>query len=224
MTTHPAPDELLLAHAAGGLDQLLSLIVASQAAYSEDSRRRLCDFEALGGLLLEELEPAPLDEGALETLLDRLDAVPQEAPARTAAAPAPAEDGFDLPPVLRRLLGDDLRSLAWQPLMRGVRSADLVPGVRESGGPRARLMRIEAGTAVARHSHRGREFTLVLSGAYSDAGGTFGPGDLQISDASVDHRPRAIGSTPCLCLVVTDAPLRLTGPLGLLNPFLKSRL
>jgi putative transcriptional regulator len=36
----------------------------------------------------------------------------------------------------------------------------------------------------------------------------------------VDHRPVAGRSGDCICLAVTDAPLRLTGPIGrLFRPF-----
>jgi putative transcriptional regulator len=212
MTTHHAPDEMLLAYATGSLNTPLSLMVETHAAYSDDSQHRLRDYEAIGGALLESLEPAPLRSGAL-------DALPPEA---ETAEPLPrSEDGFDLPPALRKVVGSDVGALAWKPMMRGVAEADLD---LDEGG-RARLLRIEAGTTVPRHSHRGNEFTLVLSGAYRDSGSLFGPGDLQIADPAVDHRPQAVGERPCLCLVVTDAPLRLTGPLGqFLNPFLKNRL
>lgn len=220
MTTHNAPDELLLAYATGWLNEPLSLMVESHAAYSEDSRARLRDLEAIGGVLLEELEPAPLTTTNLESLLERLDEEP-EPEAGPSAAPAPARDGFELPPPLRRYVGQDVGALAWKPLMRGVAEAEFAAG----DGGRARLLRIEAGVAVPRHSHRGHEYTLVLSGAYRDDGAVFAPGDLQLADPAVDHRPQAIGGTPCLCLVVTDAPLRLTGTVGrLLDPFLKNRL
>ena len=42
------------------------------------------------------------------------------------------------------------------------------------------------------------------------------------ADSHVDHRPVADEDEDCLCLIVTDAPLRLTGWLGrLLNPFIR---
>ncbi len=51
--------------------------------------------------------------------------------------------------------------------------------------------------------------------------GHFLRGDLAEADGSVDHRPIADPGEDCLYLAVTDAPLRLTGPVGrLLNPSL----
>src|SRR5690606_33253783 len=59
-TVHCAPDALLLAFATGSLNEPLSLLVESHAALNPVSRRRLCEYEAIGGALLEELPPAPL--------------------------------------------------------------------------------------------------------------------------------------------------------------------
>ena len=83
-------------------------------------------------------------------------------------------------------------------------------------------MRIKSGTAMPSHTHEGTELTLVLAGGFSDERGHFLRGDLAEVDASVDHRPIADPGDDCICLAVTDAPLRLTGPFGrLLNPFLR---
>ena len=47
-------------------------------------------------------------------------------------------------------------------------------------------------------------------------------GDVAEADPSVNHQPVADPGEDCICLAVTDAPLRLTGPFGrLLNPFLR---
>ena len=92
----------------------------------------------------------------------------------------------------------------------------------EVPGFRTRLMRIKSGTAMPAHTHRGNELTLVLTGGFSDEHGHFLRGDLAEADASVKHQPVADPGEDCICLAVTDAPLRLTGPVGrLLNPFLR---
>jgi putative transcriptional regulator len=64
--------------------------------------------------------------------------------------------------------------------------------------------------------------TLVLAGGFSDASGHYLKGDVAVADPSVDHRPVADAGADCLCLAVTDAPLRLTGRFGrYLNAFLR---
>ena len=213
MTEMTAPDELLLAYASGGLDEAMSLVVATHLTLSPESRARVADYEALGGALIEEIEPAEVSGGALDAVLARLDSE-EEAPAES----APPRDGHDLPAPLRGYVGPDIESLKWKKLIRGVQEAEFPIG----GGGRARLMKIESGVAVPKHSHRGSEATLVLEGAYHDATGYYDRGALQMADATLDHQPEATGGETCLCLVVTDAPIRLTGRLGrLLNPLIK---
>ena len=58
------------------------------------------------------------------------------------------------------------------------------------------------------HSHRGLELTLVLCGAFSDATGSYSRGDLQEADEDLEHQPHAAPGEDCICLAVTDAPLR----------------
>lgn len=64
------------------------------------------------------------------------------------------------------------------------------------------------------HGHGGEEHTLVLCGAFSDHGGHYAAGDVALADAGVTHRPKADPGEDCICLAVTDAPLRFKGPAG----------
>jgi putative transcriptional regulator len=83
-------------------------------------------------------------------------------------------------------------------------------------------MRIRAGVSMPQHTHKGREMTLVLAGGFTDDTGHFLRGDLSLTDGTVDHVPTADDDGDCVCLAVTDAPLRLTGPIGrLFNPFIR---
>jgi putative transcriptional regulator len=83
-------------------------------------------------------------------------------------------------------------------------------------------MRIRAGRAVPRHTHRGYELVCVLEGGFSDAAGHYGRGDVAVADDGVDHQPTADADGDCICLAVTDAPVRLTGRFWrLLNPFVR---
>lgn len=219
MTETSENDELLMSYAAGGLDEAMSLVVASHLTLSPESRTRVAEYEALGGAVIEEIEPVAVSKTALDSVLARLDEEETEAlqPAETSPGES-ARDGHSLPAPLRRYVGPDIEKLRWKRLMPGVREAEFAI----DGGARARLMRIESGVAVPKHSHRGREATLVLEGAYRDATGLYDRGKLQLADAELDHQPAATGEEACLCLVVTDAPIRLTGKLGrLLNPLIK---
>ncbi|WP_374443378.1 ChrR family anti-sigma-E factor [Stella sp.] len=218
------PDvEFLLDYAAGSASDGIALLVATHVTLCPDCRGKLKAMEAVGGALLDSLAPAAVDADARARCFARLDqpgdgGTAESRPAVTAVTPAPSRDGR-LPRALRDRLGTDLGSLPWQPVLRGV---DQVLLDARPGGGRTRLMRIRAGQGVPRHTHRGTELVCVLEGGFSDASGHYGRGDVAVSDDSVDHRPVADADGDCICLAVTEAPVRLTGRLWrLLNPFVR---
>ncbi|ODN69010.1 Anti-sigma-E factor ChrR [Methylobrevis pamukkalensis] len=73
------------------------------------------------------------------------------------------------------------------------------------------------------HTHHGCEVTLVVEGSFSDVRGRFVPGDIDIADDSIDHKPVAGAEADCICFAVCDAPVKLTGRFGrLLNPLIRA--
>ncbi len=50
--------------------------------------------------------------------------------------------------------------------------------------------------------------TLVISGSFTDGADLYGPGDIQDVDETVSHTPVAGAGEMCVCLAVSDAPLR----------------
>ena len=216
MTEDLTLDELLIAHAAAKLPEPVALIVATHLALSPKARARYARYEAIGGVLLDELEPAPLADDAWLRLQARLDE-PAE-PAHVEPRPAGRCGEPVLPWPLRGYLPDGLDSLRW----RSYGTATEAELPVKAPGYRTTLMRIGAGKAVPRHTHEGCELTLVLDGAFHDGFRHYRRGDLAIDDNSVDHQPTADAEQDCLCLAVTDAPLRLTGLFGrFLNPFIR---
>lgn len=206
-------DELVAAHAAGRLPPPLALIIGTHLALSAESRAAHAVYEAVGGVLLEQIEPAGLEAGAWERLAARL---PGVAPP---PGPPPVPDELRrIPRPLRDHLPGSLDRLRWRPLPNA-REAVLDLG---TPGYRTSLLRVRAGRAVPQHTHEGHELTLVLEGSFRDHLGHYRRGDLAITDPTITHQPRADEGEDCLCLAVTDARLRLTGPFGrLLNPFLR---
>ena len=86
---------------------------------------------------------------------------------------------------------------------------------------KARLLYIPAGSKVPDHGHRGLELTLVLAGSFYDEGAWFRRGDVEEADATVEHQPVAGPEEACICLAVTDAPLRFRSLIPrLAQPFL----
>ncbi len=215
---YPGSQELLFGRAIGALPESASLAVAAHAALCPAANSIVHRHKAIAGALIETIEPSAMTEHSLSRMLDRIDSEGDEL--RAAVLEEPARDGVDLPEVLRNYVGPDLEALRWRRLMKGVREAVLP--VSDGDICRTRLMHIESGRSVVQHSHRGLELTVLLQGAYGDCTGEFGRGDMQVADEEVDHKPVAFGNEDCLCLVVTDAPIRFTGPFGrFLNAFVR---
>lgn len=198
---HHLSDQLLMAYAAGQLPEAFNLIVATHVSLCDECRARLGAHEAVGGALIEDIAEVKLGEAALEAALARIDGMPQatqRAPLRTAGIlPAPLAD----------YVGGDLSAVRWRTIGGGVKQAILPTSPDAS----ARLLYIPAGMAVPDHGHKGMELTLVLQGAFADANDRFGPGDVEIADEDLEHTPVALAGADCICLAVTDAPLRFRG-------------
>jgi putative transcriptional regulator len=222
LPNHHPPEELLLDYAAGSADEPTSLMLATHLTLCPDCRDVVALFESAGGALLEEIEPAALAPDALDCLLARLDEpVPLSVPRSPPHSPAVGGAPHPLPEPLRSYVGGDLNAIRWKRVMRGVEQAGIAVGGR-AGKVKARLLRIKPGIKIPRHTHAGTELTLVLTGGFTDGPGHYLRGDVSFSDGEVDHSPVADEDGECICLTVTDAPLRLTGPLmRLLNPFVK---
>ena len=200
---HHLSDELLSSYATGVLAEGWSIAVATHLALCPACRSRLKQFEQIGGQLLETVEPQKLEPGTWDSFKDRLQKTTQ-----SMANPAPSAE-IKLPAIipepLRSYVGSDLPDLKWKTLGRG---AYQVPIETRDSETQVRLLRIPAGKPVPEHGHGGRELTLVLSGSFHDGTGIFARGDIEEADADLVHQPIASPDGDCICLAVTDAPLK----------------
>lgn len=214
-TYHPS-DERLLDYAAGAASEPVALVVATHLALCPRCRSEVQELDKLGGALLEDLPAESLSANCLDRMLARIEhPEPPAEPVKQISVP-PADP--TIPEPLRGYLDRPLADLPWR--RRGPISE--VPLLREAENHATRLLWIRAGAATPRHTHEGSELTLVLKGSFHDGHGHYCRGDVEEADKDVDHRPVADDDEDCLCLAVTDAPLKLTSPLGrLINPFVK---
>jgi putative transcriptional regulator len=199
-------DDFLLRHAAGGLDAGFSLLVETHLEMSQRARELHARFEALGGALLEEMEPAEVDAAALNKALVAIGA--HEAPVRRESKrqrghPAMPQ-GFALPFVLaQREIG------AWRWIAPGVRSAPIA--LTSSSASRAFLLEIAPGVRVPKHGHDGDEATCVLRGSFRDGGVRYCKGDVSHVDADIEHDILVDSDIPCLCLIAMEGRTRPSG-------------
>jgi putative transcriptional regulator len=210
---HPS-DETLLAYAAETLAPGARVVAAVHVGCCVRCRTRVSQFEALGGVVVDQLEPSSLSDGALERVMARIDepAVPPRE-ALHAIAPTKAPIGIELPPAL-----DDCGIGPWRWVAPGVRWSKVsVPGDTQTN---VMLLKVAAGKRLPEHTHTGREFTLVLSGSFSDDRGRYAPGDFDEADSEIEHQPVVDKDGECICLAAIEGRMLLRGLLGrLVQPF-----
>jgi putative transcriptional regulator len=75
---------------------------------------------------------------------------------------------------------------------------------------------------VPAHDHNGIEMTLVLQGSYHVGEGLYASGMLEIADDdTTNHKPVIDQGEDCICLVVTEAPIKIHSLIGrLVQPFI----
>ena len=213
---HHVSDELLMAYEAGNLAEGWSLAVATHLAFCPECRARAHAAAELGGALLADVESVPMTDDAFDRLFDRIDGEP---PVESIARPeAEAARSSDVPSPLRDYIGIDLDAVRWKRIGTAGHQAMIPTGDRETS---VRLLRIPAGQPVPEHGHRGLELTVVLRGTLVDGDERFGVGEIEEADDELEHQPCAGEGEECICLAVTDAPLKFRSALvRLVQPFL----
>lgn len=214
MANYHPNDELLMQFAAGQAPDALGLMVACHLESCAHCREKVKLYEQLGGDIVGELEPLPVSEGLLDSIMDQLDGQPVE---KTMADKA--SNDLLIPRPLQRFVTSNFDSLEWKGMSSSIKEY-VLPFSDETYT--AKFYRIKAGKELPEHSHRGHEYTLVMEGSFCDKAGDYHAGDFILADTQTIHRPKAHAEQDCICFAVMDAPLKMTGFFGrMLNPFLR---
>lgn len=212
---HHLDEATLVSYCAGSLPQGLAVVAGAHLQLCAACRLQLRHAERIGGLLMhaQVATPEPMASGRL-AMLARLD---EPVPACREASLIAPDDADLLPVSLHPHFGQRYSQLPWRWLIPGVR---MVRAKAEGNGSLV-MFNIAPGTSMPVHSHGRSEMTLVLKGAYRDALGHFGPGDIADLDETIEHQPVAWGEAHCICVAATDAPLRFSGLIPrLMQPFI----
>ncbi len=212
MITHHPGEDLLVSYGAGGIGESWSLAVATHLALCPACRRTVADLEDIGGVLLDDSSPEIMSAGALDRAFAALDA-----PAAAKTTPSAATSAT-LPQPLRDYVGGDVDTIPWRSVGGGVRQHVITT----SDKAWSRLLLIPPGRPVPEHGHQGRELTLVLSGGFTDQHGAYSRGDMEDVAEDTVHSPAAGPGENCVCLAITDAPIKFTALLPrLIQPFIR---
>ncbi|HEY1615207.1 MAG TPA: ChrR family anti-sigma-E factor [Rhizomicrobium sp.] len=196
---HPSAD-CLADYARGSLREGAMLVVACHTETCERCRQEAGLLENLGGVLLEEVAPTALSSGALQRAMARLDASPSGAAAGHALPRF--LDGLGAP---RALADKTIGSRRW-----ATPNIWFAP-VRMAGETASRTYLVcgRSNARIPLHAHGGLELTQVLWGSFSDPSGTYARGDFVAVREDTQHALFVTGSSPCLCLIDSDTPMRL---------------
>jgi putative transcriptional regulator len=194
----------LAEYAVGALPRPLHALIGGHLDLNPSSERFVAQLESLHGAELQRAAPRPV--AGRERMLSAIFAQEPEAADDTASVADPVFTAS-----IREFIGMASHDVPWRSVLPGVKEYV----VSDANGVEAKLFWIKAGRKIPSHTHDGQEITLVLQGGFTDISGHYARGDVAIADEDLDHKPVADDhGEDCICLAVTDAPLRLTGPVG----------
>jgi len=212
MKTHGIiPDEWIVSYASGALSEAHALVVATHCHFHPELQNKIVEAEDIGGALMENSEPTKLSDHLFNELIKKIDDLPVE-------TPRPSNDN-GLPGPLADYLGKSLDQLNWRMMGPGLSQVRLWTGPNDE---RLWLLKAKGGAKVPTHDHNGVEMTLVLQGSYHVGDECYRSGMLEIADDdTTNHTPMIDQGEDCICLVVTEAPIKIHSFIGrLVQPFI----
>ncbi|GHF11541.1 anti-sigma factor [Kordiimonas sediminis] len=225
-------DEWLVSYAAGSLGEAHACVVAAHIDYHPALKSKLRDAEDIGGALLEVSEPDSLQSDSFDAVMAKITAFEED---MFGAVHMDTEQKDTVPPIvvgtdilpasslpssLSQYIADkDLNSLKWRRMGPGMSQVRLWDGPK---GEKLWLLKARGGTEMPVHDHNGLEMTLVLQGGYQVGASHYTPGMIELADTDTkDHHPVIDEGEDCICLVVTEAPIKLHSFIGrLVQPFI----
>lgn len=220
------PDtQWLTEYSAGSLPPSQALCVTTHLEFCPDCRLRCAEMLRLGASLFS-AEPAGVAEHrTLDEIWQKIQSpMPFSISTRQSRVidrPTSFHVNYpsDFPNIIRKLIPHGTDNLHWTRL--GSRLSIVTLTAADDPQREIALHKLSPGGSVANHDHHGREITVVLSGSFSDQHGQYQPGDFLVREPGDLHRPTASENRECICLSVSDAPVKFTGLLTrLLNPLI----
>lgn len=219
MSAYHPDDMTLVNYTAGSLSVPQALAVSMHLCFCHECCSHVKNLNHLGGALLEKITPASTDENAFDALMAKLEPHDHNNDSGKKADAAAESKISQYSNPLIRYLPNSLTELPWQHQTSNISRFDLTSLMNVKGFQIA-LQKIKAGAKVPKHTHKGFEYTVILSGGFSDELGVYHEGDFIARDASHKHSPTALQNEDCICLTVLNAPLKFTGWYRIFNPFM----
>lgn len=201
MIEHHPKDDTLASYAGGTLDEGRRLVVTEHMRRCPRCREVVAGFEAVGGAMLDEIEPVEMSLKSRDAVMARLGE----------AQPARETPSMGI---------ENYRQGKWRWISPGLYvSAIEMPA---PSAARVFLLKAAPGTVLPQHKHSGTELTCVLSGAFIHEGGRYGAGDCDDADEDDMHSPVVDQGEECICLVAMEGNIIFQSLLGrMIQPFVR---
>jgi len=203
-------DDIITNYATGKLSPAKHIMVACHSEIVDSVAEQVAFQEDIAACVVADIEPLSLSPSFMENVLASLplQKSANENERHGAAKDVPVEDLT--PKSLHHLLGHGLDDLNWKFLFPSLAVHDLL-GERKKGGDRLYLLKVKSGGSIPAHSHDGEEWSLILKGSYSVGNQHYNRGDFHIEDETETHSPQVEGEEDCICLLMTQGPLKMQG-------------
>lgn len=198
-------DDAITDYAAGNLSPAKHAVMSCVVELNPRAAKKAAFETDVAATMMSEIRPVALSPLFIGETLAKL---PRREPIDLAANDEPRDRLAPKP--LRDLMGGQgLRDIEWKSLVPGVAVHDVLGNRRTRNGDRLYLLRAKGGTSMPEHSHNGEEWTLILAGSYVANGQVYSRGDLHIEDETIAHSPQIVEGEDCICLVMTQGPLKM---------------
>jgi putative transcriptional regulator len=212
---HHPTGELLVDYAAGAMTAQESLLLAMHLEFCAQCRQQMDTTMAIGGALLDSIEPMMLPPSAFQRTLEAIDRA--ETTVRSVIRSAPSF-AVKWPAALRDRLAES-PLVKWRKMPAGFRALR-IPFQDQSS--RVWIMDAPGGRGPLRHGHVSDEWTVVLEGGFTDETGTYAAGDFAYMGPGEEHTMIAEAGEGCVCVILIRENARYMTLMGkLLAPFLK---
>lgn len=199
-------EDIITEYSAGKLSPAKHLMVACQSEISEQVADRVAFQENIAASMIEDGASEALSPLFMGNVLAALPAQDKDV-----SYPRREPSQGMAPKSLRHMLGHGLKDMKWKSLVPGVAVHDILGNRHTKDGDRLYLLKAKGGMKMPEHSHHGEEWTLILSGSYRTGEKQFSRGDLHIEDETETHAPHIDEGEDCICLVMTQGPLKMQG-------------
>jgi len=206
------------AYASGRLSPARHAIIAWQSKTSPDVKSDIAFQDYIAAHLMPESQDVPLSSDFFDRLETRLNGDGADdwrvEDIQTLSMPTLSklergeQDGEASP---KSLSQDYLARLKWKTLVPGVSMSHVMGPEKAKDGERLFFLKVKGGMKMPVHSHNGEEWTLVLQGGYNVGETQYNCGDLHISNDNDEHAPHIHPGQDCICLVMTEGPLKMQG-------------